>query len=141
MAAKKKSAIEARQGHPTGIIDDIINVGSKLIRPKTRDAAKVYLQAGTSMRRSAKQLGKLSKEYNSTSRSGLAGDANVIRGKELRKQAKAKMDDVKLGYGARKGTVRAMEKEMGKPLKRVAKNKVSEAKKLEKMANYPYGKK
>lgn len=136
MATKKKSAIQVRQGHPTGIIDDIINVGSKLVRPKTRDAAKVYLQAGTSMRRETKKLKRITKEYNSTSRSGLAGDANVIRGKKLSKQAQEKMDRVSLSYNARKGTVRAMEKEMGKPLKRVEKTRVKDSKKISNAVRY-----
>lgn len=135
---KKKPAIE---GKPKGIIDDIIEVGAKLIRPNTRDAAKVYVQAGTRMRKSAKQLGKLSKEYNSVSRSGLAGDANVIRGKELRKQAGAKMDEMRLYRGARKGTVRDMERATGKPMKRAAQTRIKEVAKLEKKAKYPYGKK
>lgn len=32
MAAKKKSAIEARVGHPEAIIDDIIVIGKKLVK-------------------------------------------------------------------------------------------------------------
>ena len=141
MAAKKKSAIEARQGHPAGIINDIINIGSKIASRKTRDAAKVYIQVGIPMRKEVKRIGKLTKEYNSTSRSGLAGDKNVIRGKELRKEAQKRMDKVNLYYGGREGTVRSIEKATGKPLKRVAKGRKAESKRLEKMANYPYGKK
>jgi hypothetical protein len=134
MATKKKSAIEARQGHPAGIIDDIIGMGTKLVQKKTKDAARAYVAAGRPMRREAKKIGKLQKEYSSTSRSGLGGDANVIRGKELRAEARKANEVKEIHYLGRKGMVRDIEKTTGKPMKRVRKKAYSENVKLRKIS-------
>lgn len=58
MATKKKSAIEARQGHPTGILDDIIEVGADVVRRKTRDMAKHHIASGKRVRKAAKNRKK-----------------------------------------------------------------------------------
>ena len=135
MATKKKSAIEARQGHPSGILDDIAKMGSKLLkRNSTGYAARAYVGAGRPMRREAKKIGKLQKEYSSTSRSGLGGDANVIRGKELRAEARKANELKEIYYDGRKGMVRDIEKTTGKPMKRVRKKAYSENVKLRKIS-------
>ena len=44
MASKKKSAIQARQGHPTGIIDDTAKAFGKAAS-KAKETAKLYASA------------------------------------------------------------------------------------------------
>ena len=46
MAAKKKSAIEARQGHPTGILDDAGKAIGKAVK-KTRSAGEFISDVGS----------------------------------------------------------------------------------------------
>lgn len=127
MAAKKKSAIEARQGHPAGIIDDIVGMGTKLVQKKTKDAARAYVGAGRPMRRAAKKVGKLQKEYSNVPRSG-------ERAKELRIEAR-KADDLRdIHQLGRRAMVRDIEKTTGKPMKRVRKKRYAEDVKLRKSA-------
>jgi hypothetical protein len=128
MAAKKKSAIETRQGHPSGIIDDIVGMGSKLLkRNSTGYAARAYVGAGRPMRRAAKKVGKLQKEYSNVPRAG-------ERAKELRTEARKANEIKEIHYLGRKGMVRDIEKTTGKPMKRVRKKAYSENVKLRKIA-------
>ena len=46
MAAKKKSAIEARQGHPAGILDDTAKIIGKAMK-KTRSAGEFVSDVGS----------------------------------------------------------------------------------------------
>jgi hypothetical protein len=127
MASKKKSAIEVRQGHPAGIIDDIIGMGTKLVQKKTKDAARAYVSAGRPMRREAKKVGKLQKEYSNVPRGG-------ERAKELRTEARKANEVKEIHYLGRKGMVRDIEKTTGKPMKRVRKKAYSENVKLRKIS-------
>ena len=127
MATKKKSAIEARQGHPTGIIDDIASMGSKLLKRDTGYAARAYVGAGRPMRKAAKKVGRLQKEYNNVPRAG-------ERAKELRTEARKANELKEIYYDGRKGMVRDIEKTTGKPMKRVRKKRYAEDVKLRKIA-------
>jgi hypothetical protein len=127
MATKKKSAIEARQGHPTGIIDDIASMGSKLLKRDTGYAARAYVGAGRPMRKAAKKVGRLQKEYSNVPRAG-------ERAKELRTEARKANELKEIYYDGRKGMVRDIEKTTGKPMKRVRKKRYAEDVKLRKIA-------
>ena len=128
MATKKKSAIEVRQGHPSGIIDAIASMGSKLLkRNSTGYAARAYVGAGRPMRRAAKKVGKLQKEYDVTPRAG-------ERAKELRAEARKANELKQIYQDGRKGMVRDIEKTTGKPMKRVRSKRYAEDVKLRKSA-------
>jgi hypothetical protein len=102
MATKKKSAIEARQGHPSGIIDDILEMGTKVLRPKTNDAATVFMQSGKRMRIKANAMA------NPTPR----------RIAKAEKKGSSKYFDIKDEMKLRGILRKDVEKTTGKPLKR-----------------------
>jgi hypothetical protein len=126
MAAKKKSAIQLGNQKPKGIIDDIVGMGTKLVQKKTKDAARAYVASGRPMRRAAKKIGKLQKEYSNVPRSG-------GRAQELRTEARKTNDYLETHYFGRKAMLKDIEKTTGKRVERVRKKHVKERQELRKM--------
>lgn len=142
MASKKKSAIEARQGHPSGIIDDIIEVGADVVRRKTRDMAKHHIASGRRMRKAAKTLGKNEKIFKTKLRDPLPmGTVNDIRKKSLKSY-----EEVKWWQDNRKKMRELIADEKGKksvPTKSSEARRVRESKQLKKksVVGIPSGRK
>ena len=97
MAAKRKPAIQTRQGHPSGIVDDIFEAGGralvKLVRKDVRKAIKVDNTASNVIRKGSKENWSKATGNSITARQKAAehfakqaGIKPLVRGKQSQSQ-------------------------------------------------------